>query len=58
MADLFNVNMSSFDAQYAFFKQIDGKSKEEIERIKERYFKVMKTITKREFELSDQGWLL
>lgn len=58
MADLFNVNMSSFDAQYAFFKQIDGKSKEEVERIKDRYFKVIEAIDERELKLAHQGWFL
>lgn len=55
---IFNENMTSSQARFAFFKAVDGKSKEEIEKLKNTYFEIMDVIMEREFKLADKGWML
>lgn len=55
---IFNENMTSSQARFAFFKAVDGKSKEEVEKLKNDYFKVLDVIMDREFKLANEGWLL
>lgn len=58
MGNLFNENMTSHEARLTLFSAVEGKSKEEIEKIKAEYFAVSDKITDRELELGRQGWLL
>ena len=55
---IFSESMTSSQARFAFFKAVDGKSKEEVEKLKSDYFKVMDVIMDREFKLANEGWLL
>lgn len=53
---LFNVQMSSAEARRTLFASIDGKSKEEIEKIKKDYSSVSKVIRRRELT-QNSGWM-
>ena len=55
---LFSENMSSSQARIAFFGAVDGKTKEEIEALMEEYRKVARIISKREFQLAEEGWFV
>lgn len=57
MTELFTEQMTFEEAQLAFFKAVDGKSKEETEKIRKQFFAIIPKITKREIELSEKGWL-
>lgn len=57
MTELFTEQMTFEEAQFAFFKAVDGKSKEETEKIRKEFFAIIPKITKREIELSKKGWL-
>ena len=57
-SNIFNANMSSSEARYAFFSAIDGKTKEEIENLKAEYFEVSRVITERELKLAGEGWFI
>ena len=57
MTELFNEQMTFEEAQFAFFKAVDGKSEEETEKIRKQFFATIPKITKREIELSEKGWL-
>lgn len=56
MDNLFNENMSFEDAQYTFFKAIDGKDRAEIEKVKAQFEKYIPSITKREMKMANRGW--
>ena len=55
---LFNENMSSREARKVLFSSVDGKTKEEIEKIKDEYSAVLPAIMDRELKLVDQGWII
>ena len=55
---IFNENMSSSEARKAFFAAVDGKTKEEIEKLKADYYNVIPAIVKRESKLAEKGWML
>lgn len=57
MNELFTEQMTFEEAQLAFFKAVDGKSKEETEKIRKQFFATIQRITKREIELAQKGWL-
>ncbi len=48
MNNLFNVNMSSLEAQTVLFSNVDGKTPEERRELLEAYKAVIPTITARE----------
>ena len=54
----FNENMSSHEARQVLFSSVDGKTKEEIEKIKDEYSAVLPAIMDRELKLVDQGWII
>lgn len=55
---IFNENMTSDQARLALFSAVDGKTKAEIEKIKDEYSKVLPVIMEREFDLAAQGWAI
>lgn len=55
---IFNENMSSNEARLVFFSAIDGKTKEEIERLKADYYAIQPVIMKKELALASKGWLI
>lgn len=57
MTDLFNEQMTFEEAQLAFFKAIDGKTKEEAEEIRKQFFAAIPKITKREITMAEKGWI-
>lgn len=57
MSALFNENMTYPQARTVFFQAVKGKSKDEIERIKEEYSAIVPIITRKEMQKSD-GWTL
>ncbi len=58
MSKLFNENMTSVEARYAFFAATDGKTKEEIDEIRKEYKPIAERILQKELELADHGYLL
>ena len=48
MTPLFNENMTSSEARHILFASVDGKTKEEIAKIKEEYDKIIPTIIENE----------
>ena len=58
MNNVFNEQMTSYEARSAFFAAVDGKSREEIEKLKAEYTKALPAIYNRERKLADEGWLL
>ena len=55
---IFDESMTSSEARMAFFRAVEGKSAEEIEQIKDEYFRISDIILKRELELASQGWFV
>ena len=56
---IFNEQMTSTQAGYAFFSAIKGNmSAEEKEKIKAEYEEISRKILKRELELAGKGWLI
>lgn len=55
---IFNENMSSREARQVLFSSVDGKTKAEIEKIKDEYSAVLPVIMDRELKLADQGWMI
>mgnify|MGYP004575496841 CR=1 FL=1 len=58
MNNLFSVQMSSSEARTLFFKSIEGKTENEVEKIKKEYAEILPKIMDREFELASKGWLI
>ena len=56
MGNLFNENMTYAQARMAFFQAIRGKTKAEVEIIKQEYMSTIPIITKREIE-KHNGWM-
>ncbi|MGM9587832.1 MAG: hypothetical protein ACI3VA_10140 [Candidatus Limivicinus sp.] len=56
MSELFNEQMTSFEARSTFFAAVDGKTKEEIEELKKEYDAVASVIMDREARLAEEGW--
>ena len=53
---LFSVKMSSAEARRVLFASVNGKSKQEIEKIKKEYSSVSKIIRRRELT-QNSGWM-
>lgn len=58
MKKLFNEQMSSNEARLILFKEVENKTKAEIEEIMVEYDKIISIITKRELELAEEGWCI
>jgi hypothetical protein len=58
MDKIFSEEMTSNQARLAFFKAVEGKTKEEIEEIKVAYFEVSSKILERELKMADEGWFV
>ena len=58
MDKIFSEEMTSNQARLAFFKAVEGKTKEEIEEIKVAYFEVSSKILQRELKMADEGWFV
>ena len=56
MSHLFNENMTYAQARMAFFQAVRGRTKVEIEIIKQEYRSIIPIITKREIEKITDGW--
>lgn len=56
--NLFNEQMTSSQARIALLSAIEGKSKDEIERIKNAYFEIRPLIIRRELDLAAKGWFI
>lgn len=56
--NLFNINMSSFEARTVLFTMVEGKNIEEIEQIKNEYNRVLPIILEREHKLAEDGWCI
>ena len=54
----FNEQMTSEEARMTLFKEIEGKTKIEIEQIKAEYFEVLPKIIEKELQLAKDGWLI
>ena len=55
---LFNENMSSSEARYAYFAAVKGKTETEVSKITEAYSKVRHLILKKKMELVAAGWIV
>ena len=58
MKNPFNGEMTSGMLQYVFFREADGKSKEEINALLDMQKPFMHKQHELEMKLADQGWLL
>ena len=56
--NIFNINMSSFEARRVLFTIVEGKNQEEIEQIKSQYLKILPMILEREQKLAENGWCI
>lgn len=54
---LFRDDMSSNEARLVFFKEVDGKTEEELALLKEAYHEVAQRALHREIEVGINGWL-
>ena len=56
MNAMFNENMTSSEARHVLFSSVDGKTKEEIDRIKLEYDAVIPRIVKNELR-NNEGYM-
>lgn len=56
--NIFNEQMTSEEARMTLFKEIEGKTKIEIEQIKAEDFEVLPKIIEKELQLAKDGWLI
>lgn len=52
---LFSMDMSSIEARLAFYREVDGKTEEELAQLEEAYFEVSQPILQREIEEGLKG---
>lgn len=57
MSSIFSKDMTFDEARRLFYKSIDGKSKEEVEKIKKEYYDIIPSVLKRDLDRVDDGWL-
>lgn len=55
---IFTEQMTSEEARMKLFEKIEGKTKAEIEKIKEEYFEILPAILEKEINLAKDGWLI
>ena len=56
MTALFNENMTTSEARHVLFSSVDGKSKEEIVRIKQEYSEIFPRIMDKELR-NNEGYM-
>ena len=57
MTDMFNENMTSIEARMLFYREIEGKTEDEVREIRKAYETAMKSISKKELAKAREGWL-
>ena len=55
MSSLFSKEMTFDEARRLFYKSIEGKSKEEVD--KKEYYDIIPAVLKRDLDRVDDGWL-
>lgn len=58
MSSPFSEKMTSMEARSAWFRESEGKSGEEEEKLFEEYRRVSNIISKRESALVEEGWIV
>ena len=57
-SNLFNENMTTNELRMALFRAIEGKTKEEMEKIFEEHDKIHPIVFKKEMDLAKKGWFI
>lgn len=57
-SNVFHDGMTSNQARLALFRAVEGKTKAEIEHLKDEYSKILPVIMEKEYILASKGWAI